>query len=159
MYTDAFSVLKNKNSRFNTYLGYAISTKPAFITKTNEVKQYSWASTTNLSAYCSSVYSWKNNSVSVDLSIPVAGFASRPENNKVYGGNVNELLYETYDNLFFTSSHNLKAALLSVQYSREISKRIHLQAGYQYSYKKLTENDLFRQVSQGLQAGFSYRLK
>lgn len=158
-YADVFSVMKNKNSRFNTYLGYAISTNPVFITKTNEVKHYSWATNTSLSAYSSSVYSWNNNSISLDLSIPVAGFASRPENNKSYSGNVNELLYESYDNLFFTSLHNLRAALLSVQYGREINKRIHLQAGYQYSYKKLAENDLFRQVSHGLQAGFSYRLK
>lgn len=159
VYADAFSVLKNKNRRFNTYLGYAISTNPVFITKTNEVKQYSWATNTSISAYSSSVYSWTKNNISLDLSIPVAGFASRPENNKSYSGNVNELLYESHDNLFFTSLHNLKAALLSVQYSREINNRIHLQAGYQYSYKKLTENDLFRQVSHGLQAGFSYRLK
>lgn len=158
-YADVFSVMKNKNSRFNTYLGYAISTNPLFITKANEVKQYSWATNTSLSAYSYSVYTWNNNSISLDLSIPVAGFASRPENNKSYSGNVNELLYESYDNLFFTSLHNLKVALLSVQYSREISKRMHLQAGYQYSDKKLTENNLFRQVSHGLQAGFSYRLK
>jgi hypothetical protein len=159
VYADAFSVIKNKNSRFNTYLGYTISTNPVFITKGNEVKQYSWAASTSLSAYSSSVYSWRKNNISLDLSIPVVGFASRPENNKSYGGNMNELLYESYDNLFFTSFHNQKSVLLSVQYSREISKRIHLQAGYQYSYKKLIENDLFRQVSDGLQAGFSYRLK
>jgi len=158
-YADAFSIIKNKNSRFNTYLGYAISTNPVFITKGNEVKQYSWATNTSLSAYSSSVYSWSKNNISLDLSIPVAGFASRPENNKVYGGNVNELLYESYDNLFFTSLHNMKATLLSFQYSREISKRIHLQASYQYSNKKLTENDLFRQVSHGFRAGISYRVK
>ena len=158
-YTDAFSVIKNKNSRFNTYLGYAISTNPVFIAKTNEVKQYSWATNTSLSAYTSSVYSWKKNNISLDLSIPVAGFASRPENNKVYGGNVNELLYESYDNLFFTSLHNLRAASIAVQYSRQVSKRISLQAGYQYQYKRLNEDDMFRQVSHGLRAGFSYRLK
>ncbi len=107
-YADAFSVVKNKNGRFNTYLGYAISTNPVFITKQNEGKQYSWATSTSLSAYSSSVYSWKNNSISLDLSVPVAGFASRPESSKVYSGNVNELLYESHDNLFFTSSTILK---------------------------------------------------
>lgn len=159
MYADAFSVIKNKNSRFNTYLGYAISTNPVFITKGNEVKQYSWATNTSLSAYISSLYSWKNNSISLDLSIPVAGFASRPENNKSYGGNVNELLYESYDNLFFTSLHNLEAASIAVQYSRQVGKRISLQAGYQYQYKRFNEGDLFLQVSHGFRAGFSYQLK
>jgi hypothetical protein len=158
-YAYAFSVMKNKSSRFNTYLGYAISTNPVFITKSNESKQYSWATSTSLSAYSSSAYAWKNNNISLDLSVPVSGLASRPENSTVYGGNVNELLYESYDNLFFTSLHNLKAASIAVQYSREVSKRISLQAGYQYKYKRLNEGDLFLQVSHGLRAGFSYRLK
>jgi len=159
MYADAFSVMKNKNSRFNTYLGYAISTNPVFITKTNEVKQYSWTASTTLSAYSSSVFAWGKNNISVDLSIPVAGFASRPENNKSYSGNVNELLYESYDNLFFTSLHNLKAASIAVQYARQVCKRVSLQAGYQYQYNRLNEGNLFRQVSHGLRAGLSYRLK
>lgn len=158
-YAAAFSVIKNKDSRFNTYLGYSINTNPVFITKTQEAKQYSWMTSTSLSAYGSSVYAWKNNTISFDVSIPVAGFATRPENASGYGANMNELLYESYNNLFFTSFHNLKAALLSVQYARGISKRINMQTGYQYSYKQLDENDGFRQVSHGLWAGFSYRLK
>ena len=158
-YAAAFSVIKNKDSRFNTYLGYSINTNPVFITKTQEAKQYSWMTSTSLSAYGSSVYAWKNNTISFDVSIPVAGFATRPENASGYGANMNELLYESYNNLFFTSFHNLKAALLSVQYARGISKWINMQTGYQYSYKQLDENDGFRQVSHGLWAGFSYRLK
>jgi hypothetical protein len=158
-YAAAFSVIKNKDSRFNTYLGYSITTNPVFITKIQEAKQYSWTTSTNLSAYCSAVYGWKNNSISFDLSIPVAGFASRPENNNGYGSNMNELLYESYNNLFFTSFHNLKAALLSVQYARPITKRINLQTGYQYSYRQLDESYGFRQVSHGLWAGVYYRLK
>ncbi|MGZ5222402.1 MAG: hypothetical protein ACXWC7_20105, partial [Chitinophagaceae bacterium] len=114
---------------------------------------------TGLSAYSSSAYSWNNNIISLDLSVAVAGFASRPENSRVYDGNLNELLYESYDNLFFTSLHNLEAALIAVQYSRQVSKRISLQAGYQYQHKRLKEDNLFRQVSHAFRAGFSYRLK
>ncbi|MGZ8517665.1 MAG: hypothetical protein ACXWWD_09960, partial [Chitinophagaceae bacterium] len=113
-YTDLFSIVQNKNSRFNTYLGYSISTNPVFITLNNEGKRYSWATSTGLSAYSSSAYSWNHNIISLDLSVAVAGFASRPENSRVYDGNLNELLYESYDNLFFTSLHNLEAALIAV---------------------------------------------
>lgn len=158
-YADAFSIIKSRNNGFNTYLGYAISTNPVFITNGNEDKKYSWATSTSLSAYSYSVYSWKSNSISIDVSIPVAGFASRPENNKVYGGNVNRLLYESYDNLFFTSLHNLTAVVIAVQYSRQVSKRISLHAAYQYQYKRLNDDNLFQQVSHGLRAGFSYQLK
>ena len=160
-YTDGWSVIKNKAGRFNTYIGYSISTNPLFIkTPDNSGKQYSWATSNTLSAYSSSFYSWKNNTISLDISLPIAGLASRPMEHTVYKEDINGLLYNSYDNLYFTSLHNLKAATISLHYSTILSKRFSLQAGYNYRYSQLTKNDLlFKQVTHGLQAGFSYRLK
>jgi hypothetical protein len=155
-YRNAFSVLKNKTSGWNNYIGYSISVNPQYLKTENE---YSWATVNSLSLYNSLVYTWKKSAVSFDLSVPLAGLASRPGVNTAYKGSVNDMLYNSFSNMDFTSLHNLKAINLSLQYQKIITGRLHFTAGASYSYKDLSVEAGFLQEAYKVHTGLSYLVK
>jgi hypothetical protein len=155
-YINAFSIVKNKTGRWNNYTGYSIIINPQYI-KSGD--QYSWATVSALSLYNSLVYSWKKNAVSFELSLPVAGFGSRPEVSALYKGSVNDMLYNSFSNLAFTAPHNFKALNISLQYQAVLTDRLHFVAGASYSYKDISFTNNFLQQEYRVHAGLSYTIK
>jgi hypothetical protein len=155
-YTNAFSLLKNKSGRWNNYTGYSISINPQYI-KAGD--QYSWASVNSLSVYNSLERSWQKSILSLDIFVPLAGLGSRPGINTTYKGSVNDMLYNSFSNLAFTSLHNLKAVNISIQYQQAVSGRLSVTAGASYSYKDMTINYRFLQQAYEVHAGLSYQVK
>lgn len=155
-YTDAFSLIKNKNKRLNIYVGYSITLNPQYIKRDNG---YSWTTINALSLYNSVVYSWKGNAISFDLNIPVAGFASRPQANSTYTGNAIEMIYNSYGDPVFTSVHNLKAIITSLQYQKRLGERLFFKAGTYFFYKDLQTGYNFLEQGYGFNSGLSYRFR
>ena len=154
-FVNGFSVLKNKNTPVNYYVGYHISANPCFI-KSREL--YSWTTLNSLSLYNSVVYSHNKSKISFDLVIPFAGLASRPDGSESYSGDINEMLYNSYSGLTFTSIHNLKAIDASLLYGQDLTKRLRLQAGFSFSFKELNTGYLFTERTYRINTGLSYRL-
>lgn len=155
-YTNAFSLVKNKSSRWNNYTGYSISVNPKYMESGD---RYSWASVNSVSFYNSLEHSWQKSSVLLGISVPLAGFGSRPGLNATYKGSVNDMLYNSFSNLEFTSLHNLKAINISLQYQQAITGRLSVTAGGSYSYKDMKINDSFLQQGYEVHAGLSYHAK
>jgi len=155
-YTNAFSLMKNKSGRWNNYTGYSISVNPQYI-KAGD--QYSWASVNSLSFYNSLERSWQKSILALDISVPLAGLVSRPGLNTTYKGSVNDMLYNSFSNLAFTSLHNLKAVNISLQYQQAITGRLSIAAGASYSYKDMSINYGFLQQAYEVHAGLSYHVK
>ena len=156
-YKNAFSVIKNKNSSFNNYTGYSIKTNSQFIRSGD---QYSWAGITSLSLYNSLNYTWRGNTVSFDLSIPLIGFVTRPETDKTYKGFLNDMLYNSLNHPVFTSLDNHKELNLSFQYYRTISNRLSFLARASYFNKEILVNKIkFSEQGNRFQAGLSFSLK
>ena len=155
-YSNAFSVLKNKNGKWNNYTGYSISVNPQYI-KSGD--QQSWASVNTLSLYNSLERKWQKSVLSLDLFVPLVGLGSRPETDKTYNGSSTGMLYNSFSNLEFTSWHNLKAVNLSLQYKQAVAERLYVTAGAGYSYKNLSLTNRFQQQAYEVHAGLSYHLK
>jgi len=159
-YSEAFSLLKDKTNRFNFYLGYKIGTDPVFINARNQqVNSHSWANTTSFSFYSAATYYRNKNKFLLDLSLPLIGFGSRPLMTTTYQEDVNALMYNSLNHVFFTSLHNQQAVNISIQYSRELTNRISLQAGCRYNYQQIKEGYYFLEKGYGFYAGFLYQLK
>ncbi|MEI9809296.1 MAG: hypothetical protein WDO16_16310 [Bacteroidota bacterium] len=154
-YTNAFSVISNKSSKWNNYTGYSIIVSPQYI-KSGD--QNSWATINSLSLYNSLQYSWRENVISFDMSVPLAGLGSRPEANTTYKGSVTDMLYNSFSKLDFISLHNMKAINLSLQYKKAITGRLDVAAGFSYSYKDISLSHRFLQQAYGLHVGLSYSL-
>ncbi|WP_276502978.1 hypothetical protein [Terrimonas pollutisoli] len=159
-YSDAFSIVKNKKSFFNSYVGYSVGTNPVFLkTNTRETARYSWAASTSLSLYNTTTYTWKNNSLYLELFLPVIGFASRPVRNNVYKESINGILYDSYSNISFTSWHNLRAVTASLKYAKQLSKSWGVSVAYSYNYKQMKKSYDFLEKGSGIQAAISWHLR
>jgi hypothetical protein len=116
--TDGFRLFRNTD-HFRIYLGYGITVNPSY-TKVNnkDDSYYSWSSNNSLDLYQSYSYNWKRQTVSLGISIPVIGFSSRPVANESYPTSVNEVVYNTYDETFFTSLHNSRSIAISASFKK-----------------------------------------
>lgn len=152
-YIHAFSVIKNKHRRWNNYTGYSIVINPQYSKKGD---QYSWATSGSLSLYNSLSFSWKKNAVDFDVSIPLAGFGSRPDSSSIYKGTATGVLYNSFSNLSFTSWHNSKAVSISLFYKTAVSRRLYFSAGTVYSYRNIQLNSSFTMSGFSLRAGVIY---
>jgi hypothetical protein len=139
----------------NNYTGYSIAVNPQYI-KWGE--QYSWATVNTLCLYNSAICYWNKSSLSFDVAIPVAGFSSRPVAGKAYKETVSGTLYNSFGNVNVNSLHNLKAATVSIQYQKRISREWLIKAGASFSYKELKAGYEFREQTYQLGAGVSYRI-
>jgi hypothetical protein len=155
-YSNAFSILKNKNGKWNNYTGYSISINPQYV-KSGEQK--SWASVNSLSIYNSLERKWQKSTLSLDVFIPLVGLGSRPEANTTYNVSSTGMLYNSFSNLEFTSWHNLKAVNISLQYKQAVAERLFVTAGAGYSYKNISLANRFQQQAYEVHAGLSYHLK
>jgi hypothetical protein len=154
-YSNGFSLVRNKKSWFNYYVGYSVLTNPQLIKSSSE---YSWATINALSLYNSLAGSFNKTTVSLDITVPLAGLASRPVTDEVDNGNFNEMMYNSYSGLFFTSVHNLKAVDASLHFEQQFTVRLRLHASLSYCYKELKSDYLFREANYKGSAGLTYRL-
>jgi len=157
--TDGFRLFKNAD-RFRVYLGYGVSINPSY-TKVNnkDYAYYSWSSNNSLDLYQSYSYSWKQQAVSIGISIPVIGFSSRPVADESYPTEINEALYNSYDKNFFTSLHNSRSIAISARFKKNLNERWEL-----FTEATLKTNDLESGIplykrSLGIHAGVSLKMR
>ena len=156
-YKKAYSIIKNRNSRWNNYTGYSIKTNSQFIRSGD---QYSWVSMNALSFYNSLTYSRKRSAFSFDLSIPLTGFATRPEADNEYRGSLNDMLYNSLNNPVFTSIHNHKEVNVSFQYLNSVSNRLIFSLGISYLNREITAGESsFNEQGYLFQTGLSFLLR
>ncbi len=157
-YNDAFLLSGKDDGRAGWLAGYSLQASPWYYHAANgSPAGYSWVNTNTAAIYTTGFVKLKQQRFTVDIYVPVAGFASVTPAGKQYEHDLNGLLYDSYGGLFFTSWHNLKMAELSFRYEHRLDARLSVIAGVHGRYRKLTTPYTAGEKSYGLSAGLSYR--
>jgi len=149
-----YSILSSK--KINNFLGFSVKNGSQFL---RSYERNSWTSVNTLSLFNSFNYSGKKSLLSLNVSIPVAGFVSRPSPGREYEGSVNSMLYSSLSNHVFTSFHNYQEIDLLLNYYRYISNRVSLSAGLSFSDQNVQMDNSFKRNQIYLRSGISYYLK
>jgi hypothetical protein len=153
-YSNAFSIFQSKDRRWNNYTGYSIILNPQY-NKLNE--QYTWISSNSISAYNSLRYSWKGNTIGADLSLPLVGLGSRTD-SIFYTGTKTGVLYNSYQQLSFTSLHNFQAVNVSLAGKIMISDKLSVNARLAWAHKRSVWSSHFSRNSISTMAGLTYSI-
>lgn len=161
-FANGFRLFNNKsNNRLTAYAGYSISSHPSFMSVGDKERRYTWTTINSLNFYNAWDYQWKNNFLTLDIDIPLAGLASRPltVDEDSYEANINGVLYKSFSDLFFTSLHNYKAVSARLEYRHSVRPGVQLYAGLQYRVKDLRVEINSYGRSAGLQGGVVFKIK
>lgn len=159
-WSDGFKIGVNRLGRFNAFVGYSLHFNPSFIKISGKDDHYyTWSTINSFGLYQSYQYNWERQSISLDVHLPVIGFASRPGMVIVYPDDFNGLLYDSYSKLELISWDNYKDIEVKLGYHRELTSRWQLNAGAQYRYMELETAFPVRSSIVDVQAGVSFRVR
>lgn len=147
-----------KSGTLNNYLGYSLSTNPVLVRAgSGDGARYSWATTLQSSLYYSGVYTTRKGQWIMDVYLPVAGLASRPDEKTNASRTTEGILYDSYSRLFATSWHNQQQVSVSLGYSRPISQTVKLVLQGRFDYQSLQGGYRFQNKGAGLSAGIAWQ--
>lgn len=162
-YAQGFSLIKSRNGRFRSYWGYSAHTSPGFTKASYEnSNRYSWSTVNDLSFYQSAVYTTGKTQLILDIYVPVIGLSSRPAPGSPDHHTTNGLVYDSYNKLFFTSWHNQRSVMTSLEFRQALSERLDVSLVSRFSYYSLKAGDSYLSYAEkglGLSGGVGWRLK
>lgn len=141
-FTDGYRIFP-KLSKPAVYIGYSLTSHSAYAPAVGQ-RTLSWNSYNMIGLYQSYVYKWKDQSLSLDINIPLAGVAYRNKagnNNPGEAKAFNEVLSSLYDNPSFTALHNNHSADISLNYTKQAGKRLLLGFHYKMAYRNWKGNN------------------
>ncbi len=157
---DGFRISGKGNRQFSFYIGYVVNYNPAFIKVKGKDDNYTtWNSSSSICFYQSYNYSWRKQSFSIDISIPLLGFSSRPQSNDDYAGNMNGALYNSLSNVFVTSVHNNAAAALIGRFQRTLTPAWQFVASATYKVNDMQSAIPVKRESLGIRAGVAVKIR
>jgi hypothetical protein len=157
--SDGFRLFRHAD-HFRIYWGYAVTVNQSYTKVDNKDDiYYSWSSNNSLDLYQSYSYNWKRQTVSLDICIPVIGFSSRPLEDEPYPSAINEALFNSYNQNFFTSLHNSRSISMSASFKKILNEKWELLSEVNYKISNQESGISFYRRSHGIRAGISLKIR
>lgn len=159
-WSDGFKIGAKRLGNFSAFVGYSIHLNPSFAKATGKTNdEYTWSTVNTLGLYQSYHYNWQRQGLSLNVQVPLIGAASRPGLLTEYPDDMNGLLYDSYSNLQLISWDNYKDVALKLNYHRELTSRMQINAGLRYRYMELETVLPVKSRSLAVEAGVSFRAR
>jgi len=156
---DGYNVLRRKGGPFSLYEGYLVATQAGY-SPGNTSSAASWNSYNVIGWYQSLRYIHNRNEVTMDVQVPLAGVVYRtPEVSHTGSKDAGHIINSVYSHPSFASLHNNQVVDVSLQYTRQLSGRIALSAGYQLMYQHWDGENPLTQTRHSLSASLKYNLR
>jgi hypothetical protein len=154
-YVYAGSIIKNRASRFQNFSGYSLSVNAQYLRAGDK---YSWATTVAAGLFNSTRYSWRQNRLLFDFTLPFIGFSSRPQMSVAGEGDFADMLYNSFRSPELATIGSMKSIDMSLELQHFLSSRFAIVVSAAMRYRKLV-NEYFAEHGFQIGAGLEWHLK